>query len=149
MKQIVISALVAAIVSSLTWHVAVSDRGSAQPDVGQLARQLAGNEVMIENFKPAELSFSMEPEIAAWVKGTAYTGTDSKALTDASNSVCFLTRVELGGIQGPEDVSSCAVTLDDFTGYWQVGATVAEGGKSEIQCNARCIVWDQGGNNDD
>ena len=80
-----------------------------------------------------------------WVDAARQPGSDRRTLTRASTSVCFLTKIEISGIQGPEDASSCAIEIDDFTGFWQLIATADEGGRSEIRCNARCLNWDARG----
>jgi hypothetical protein len=77
-----------------------------------------------------------------WVDATRTAGADQKPLEHAANSICFLTKIEIKGVQGPEDASSCAIGIDEFTGYWQVTAEVAEGGHSQVRCNARCLVWE-------
>jgi hypothetical protein len=77
-----------------------------------------------------------------WVDATRTAGADLKPLEHSSSSVCFLTKIEIKGVQGPEDANSCAIGIDEFTGYWQVTAEVAEGGHSQVRCNARCLVWE-------
>jgi hypothetical protein len=77
-----------------------------------------------------------------WVDATRAAGADQKPLEHAANSICFLTKIEIKGVQGPEDANSCAIGVDEFTGYWQVTAEVAEGGHSQVRCNARCLVWE-------
>jgi len=90
-----------------------------------------------------KLSVSMEPEAAAWIRlNTGIESSEQKILANAANSACFLTHVEISGIQSPQDKNSCSITLDDFTGYWQVNASTGEGTQSELYCNARCIVWE-------
>lgn len=77
-----------------------------------------------------------------WVDGARTPGDDHRSLTDADHSICFITKVELAGIQGPDDRSSCVMQIDEFTGFWDLVATVEEGGQAEIRCNARCLVWE-------
>jgi hypothetical protein len=77
-----------------------------------------------------------------WVDGARTPGTDLKPLENAANSICFLTKIELKGVQGPDDTSSCSIGIDDFTGYWQVSAAVGDGSKSAVRCNARCLIWE-------
>ena len=91
---------------------------------------------------PTALNYTLELVEDSWVNGSRTTGADNKPLADASNSICFLTRIEIKGIQGPEDSNSCTISIDDFTGFWEVTATVDEGGRSEVRCNARCLVWE-------
>ena len=40
------------------------------------------------------------------------------------------------------DVDITAIEIDDFTGFWQLIATVDEGSRSEVRCNARCLTWE-------
>lgn len=141
MKVIIISALVAMAVSVISWNLIRTEQGN-DPDSSQLNQLEMNYELVLERLNANTLSVSMEPEIAAWVRGTATTGADSKILSNAANSACFLTHIELSGIQSPEDKSSCSISVDEFTGFWQVTATVDEGGLSEVQCNARCVVWE-------
>ena len=77
-----------------------------------------------------------------WVDATRTAGADQKPLEHSANSICFLTKIEIKGVQGPEDANSCTIGVDEFTGYWQVTAEVAEGGHSAVRCNARCLVWE-------
>jgi hypothetical protein len=83
----------------------------------------------------------MEQPEDAWVDGARTTGTDENSLAPAEGAVCFLTKIELRGIQAPTDVNACAIAIDDFTGFWTLSATVAEGGLSHVRCNARCLTW--------
>jgi len=74
-----------------------------------------------------------------WVNAARQPGSDKRTLTSAADTVCYLTKVEISGIQGPEDTSACSIEIDDFTGFWQLVATAEEGSRSEIRCNARCF----------
>lgn len=78
-----------------------------------------------------------------WVNGARTPGDDHRSLTDAENSICFITKIEISGIQSPEDTSSCEMQIDGFTGFWDLVATVQEGSQSEIRCNARCLIWEE------
>ena len=85
----------------------------------------------------------------AWVAGTRRNGekrlayeNDEKPLVDASNSVCFLTRVEIEGHDSLDDKTGCYIAKDDFTNWWTVNAEKAEGSDASVTCNARCIVWE-------
>ncbi len=80
-----------------------------------------------------------------WVNAGRTAGSDLRTLTDASTSICYLTKIEISRVQGPEDSNSCAIEIDDFTGFWQLIATVDEGGRSEVRCNARCLTWETNG----
>jgi hypothetical protein len=128
MKQGLISALVAAIVSIGAWQVmnVAHDGGATEGAATRVATPaLRYTDALVED---------------GWVARAP--GADEKPLERASNSICYLTKIEIKGIQGPEDASSCAIGIDEFTGFWQVTAAVGEGGGSEVRCNARCLVWE-------
>jgi hypothetical protein len=136
MKQALISVSVAAAVSLIVWQV-VSDG------------RLSGGDPVREGVATAELArhaptFRVTDELIedGWVDATRTAGADQKPLEHSANSICFLTKIEIKGVQGPEDANSCAIGIDEFTGYWQVTAAVAEGGHSQVRCNARCLVWE-------
>jgi hypothetical protein len=124
MKQALISALVAAVVSIGAWQIMNLAHDDGATEAATLPA-LRYTEALVED---------------GWVARAP--GTDEKPLERASNSICYLTKIELKGIQGPEDSSSCAIGIDEFTGFWQVTAAVGEGGRSEVRCNARCLVWE-------
>jgi hypothetical protein len=128
MKQALISALVAAVVSIGAWQVM------------NLAHDDGATEGAAPTAAPPALRYTDALVEDGWVARAP--GTDEKPLERASNSICYLTKIELKGIQGPEDSSSCAIGIDEFTGFWQVTAAVGEGGRSEVRCNARCLVWE-------
>jgi hypothetical protein len=123
MKQAVISAGVAAVVCVAGF--VLEDRLDDDDDVRV----------------PLTLSYTVEPTEDSWVDGARSTGADDRLLSDAGNSICFLTKVEISGIQGPDDSGMCRIAVDDFTGFWKVTADVPEGSRSGIRCNARCLVW--------
>jgi hypothetical protein len=128
MKQGLISALVAVVVSIGTWQVMNLARGDGAP------------EAVSTPVAPPVLRYTDELVEDGWVARAP--GADEKPLERASSSICFLTKIEIKGIQGPEDASSCAIGIDEFTGFWQLTAAVGDGGRSEIRCNARCLVWE-------
>ncbi len=138
MKQTFVAAAVAAVVAMLTVQFAPRVGG----DIDGLAAQLASHDTLVAEFSPTVLSFPMENFEDSTVDGTRYTGVYSKLLTDAENSVCYLTKVHFRAMQGPNDSNMCSVELDEFTGHWQVSATVDEGSVSEARCNASCLVWE-------
>lgn len=141
MRQALLSALVAAAVSVAVLAF-VPIRGNDRPtDIDTLAKQLSANDLMAAKFSPSTLSYTMEPSEDAWVDGSHATGADYRSLADASHSVCYLTKIEIKGIQAPQDANSCRISLDEFTGFWQLRAEVADGGHSQVRCNARCLVW--------
>ena len=128
MKQGLISALVAAVVSIGAWQVMNLARGDGPAEAAAPA--------------VASPAFRYTDELVedGWVARAP--GADETPLERASNAICYLTKIEIKGIQGPEDASSCAIGIDEFTGFWQLTAAVGDGGQSEIRCNARCLVWE-------
>lgn len=145
MKNVLISACVAAVVAVAA--VLVDDmnegRDGREPvDLDALAEQLASHRFLAERFAPPSLSYTTELVEDGWVDASRTAGADNKPLSHASNSICFLTKIEIKGIQGPDDSNSCSIAIDDFTGFWEVTAAVDEGGRSEVRCNARCLVWE-------
>jgi hypothetical protein len=128
MKQGLISALVAAVVSIGAWQVMNLAHGDGATEAAAAA------------VAPPVLRYTDELVEDGWVARAP--GADEKPLERTSNSICYLTKIEIKGIQGPEDASSCAIGIDEFTGFWQLTAAVGDGGQSEVRCNARCLVWE-------
>ncbi|MDG2175653.1 MAG: hypothetical protein P8M72_05925 [Gammaproteobacteria bacterium] len=138
MKLVIISAVVAVVASVITTMVLSSGNQASEPVVQEI-----DYEQILERLDANNLSVSDQPVAAAWIRlGSGAASSEQKILANAANSACFLTHVEINGIQGPEDKNSCSITLDDFTGFWQVNATTGEGTQSELYCNARCVVWE-------
>ncbi len=127
MKQVLVSALVAAVVAVVTVLVAGALGGGDPSDA-------------VSN--PRVLSFTMEGIEDSIVDGQRYNGVYSQLLSHSDNSICYLTKIQFRAMQGPEDSNICSIELDEFTGHWQVSATIEEGGGSEARCNARCLVWE-------
>lgn len=148
MKSAITAIAAALIASALTWLIAVQGQGAGgadvaglQAQVSEIAAQLADGSV------GTRITFVGESEQDAWLRGTNRDGSlrpgpadDQKPLVDASNSLCFLTRVEIEGMDGPEDVATCSIQVDEFTNWWQVHATQGEGTDASIACNAMCIA---------
>ena len=124
MRQALIAAGVAAAVSLVVWQV-LDRRTPGESAAGQPVFHVTDE--LIED---------------GWVDASRTAGADHKPLEHSASSICFLTKIEIKGVQGPEDANSCAIGIDEFTGYWQVTAAVADGGRSEVRCNARCLVWE-------
>ena len=133
MKLVIVSAVVAIAASVITtWGINNMNQADEAPTPEIDYEQIVNN-----------LSVSMQPDTAAWIRlGAGTESLEQKILTNAANSACFLTHVEISGIQGPEDKNSCEITIDDFTGFWQVNASTGDGTQSELYCNARCVVWE-------
>ena len=134
MRQTLISALVAALVC--IGFFVIEERFDDDDAPAATAEGAAGSRA------PISLRYTAEPAEDSWVAGSRGAGADDRVLSSAANSICFLTKIEVKGVQGPEDSGTCRVAVDDFTGFWQVTADVPEGSKSEIRCNARCLIWE-------
>ena len=150
MKSAITAIAAALIASALTYLFTGQGQGAGGADVeglqaqiGEIAAQMAadggGQQFVIVG----------ESEQDAWLRGANRDGSprpgpadDQKPLADASNSLCFLTKVEIEGMDGPEDVATCSIQVDEFTNWWQVHATQGEGTDASISCNARCIAWE-------
>jgi len=143
MRTVILSVIVAIIASVATTMVLQDSNQNAEPQATMILEPQINYEQIAEQLDVNKLSVSMEPEAAAWIRlNTGIESSEQKILANAANSACFLTHVEISGIQSPQDKNSCSITLDDFTGYWQVNASTGEGTQSELYCNARCIVWE-------
>lgn len=143
MKTVILSAIVAIFASVATTMVLQDSTQNIEPQAAMILEPQINYEQIAEQLDVNKLSVSMEPEAAAWIRlNTGIESSEQKILANAANSACFLTHVEISGIQSPQDKNSCSITLDDFTGYWQVNASTGEGTQSELYCNARCIVWE-------
>jgi hypothetical protein len=143
MKTVILSAIVAIFASVATTMVLQDSTQNTEPQAAMILEPQINYEQIAEQLDVNKLSVSMEPEAAAWIRlNTGIESSEQKILANAANSACFLTHVEISGIQSPQDKNSCSITLDDFTGYWQVNASTGEGTQSELYCNARCIVWE-------
>jgi hypothetical protein len=142
MKTIILSAVVAVIASVVTTMVLSGDNPSEVVQTNNMASPEIDLAQLVEQLDVNKLSISMEPEAAAWIRLGGGASSEQKILANAENSACFLTHVEFRGIQSEADHNSCSITLDDFTGFWQVNATTGEGTQSELFCNARCVVWE-------
>jgi hypothetical protein len=134
MRQTLISAFVAAV--DCAGAFLIEEHLDDDDDAPATAGDAAGARA------PVSLRYTVEPTEDAWVDGARTAGRDDRALSSAANSICFLTKVEVKGVQAPEDSGACRVAVDDFTGFWQVTADVPEGSRSTIRCNARCLVWE-------
>ena len=134
MREALIGALVATIVC--VGAFLIEERFDDDDAQTVTASELAGSRA------PFSLHYTDEPTEDSWVDGERSAGADDRVLSTASNSICFVTKIEVKGFQGPEDAGTCRVAVDDFTGFWRVTADVPEGSRSEIRCNARCLTWE-------
>jgi len=146
MKAVLTSVLVAVIASILTtWIMQSNDQDNMQENTAmvEVPALAIDYDLILSQLDVVNLDVSPEPEAAAWIRLDAGTAqSEQKILAPAANSACFLTHVEVRGIQSPTDHNACTITLDDFTGYWQVNATTGEDTRSELFCNARCVIWE-------
>ena len=143
MKPIIYSAIVAIVASVLTTLIMSSSNQAGVTNSAPMSAPEINYEEILDRIDIKQLSVSMEPAAAAWIRlNTGMESSEQKILANAANSACFLTHVEINGIQSAQDKNSCSITLDDFTGYWQVNASIGEGTQSELYCNARCVVWE-------
>jgi hypothetical protein len=145
MKNLLLSALVAAVISLAA--IAVHDRqetASEQPAPVASSGGPDAADTRPTGSAPVGplLSYTDALTEDTWVNAGRTAGSDRRTLTSAASSVCFLTKIEISGIQGPQDSNACAIEVDEFTGFWQLIATVDEGGRSEVRCNARCLAWE-------
>jgi len=150
MKSAITAIAAALIASALTYLFTGQGQGAGSADVEGLQAQVSEIAAQISvNGGASQLTVVGESEQDAWLRGTNRDGSprpgpanDQKPLVDASNSLCFLTKVEIEGMNGPEDVATCSIQVDEFTNWWQVHATQGEGTDASIACNARCIAWE-------
>ena len=150
MKSAIIAIAAALIASALTYLFTGQGQEAGGADVEGLQAQVSEIAAQISvDGGASQLTVVGESEQDAWLRGTNRDGSprpgpagDQKPLVDASNSLCFLTKVEIEGMDGPEDVASCSIAVDEFTNWWQVHATQGDGTNASVACNARCIVWE-------
>ena len=150
MKSAIIAIAAALIASALTYLFTGQGQEAGGADVEGLQAQVSEIAAQISvDGGASQLTVVGESEQDAWLRGTNRDGSprpgpadDQKPLVDATNSLCFLTKVEIEGMDGPEDVASCRIAVDEFTNWWQVHATQGDGTNASVACNARCIVWE-------
>jgi hypothetical protein len=147
-KEILGGIVIAVVASLVTLYVADSKAGLDDAAIERLAEQLASSDTMQTAFKPRVINFTEPSGQDSWLKGAARDGSprpgpavDEKPLADASNAICFLTKVEFEGVTDGNG-ASCYVSVDEFTGWWQINAEQGEGSVGSAACNARCIVWE-------
>jgi hypothetical protein len=141
MKQILVSAAVAALVSlGIVWGIGggMSYMHHAPALVPVTSLPAASPT------EPGSLSLRFTDALVedVWIDASRTAGDDHRTLTSTDTSICFITKIEISGIQSPQDTNSCAMEIDEFTGFWDLVATVEEGGQSAIRCNARCLIWE-------
>jgi hypothetical protein len=137
----------------LTLHFSTQRPGTAAPslaslpqaDLDQLVARLAARQSPLSNI---QLQVTPKPQEEAWVQGVGADGSprpgpadDIKPLAKAENSVCFLTDIEIQHVSDPGDQLACRVSVDEFTGFWEVHAIQGEGTDASVRCNASCLSW--------
>jgi hypothetical protein len=139
MKSALISVVVAAIVSIVV--LSFDDVFERDDDDRASDSASATSAAAAADRAGMSLSYTDELPEDVWVNGRT-PGSDRRSLADATHSVCYLTKLEIKGVQSAQDSNSCVIVVDDFTGFWELVVTVAEEGQSEVRCNARCLVWE-------
>ncbi len=146
-KQILLTVVVAVVASYATVLVTRGSDELEPASVDKLAEQLARHESLQVQFKPTTVLFTPESEEDAWLMGMGNDGLprpgpadDVKALVKAQGAVCFLTDVEFMGMNDTTDQLACRVSVDEFTGFWEVHAVQGDGTDASVRCNASCLV---------
>lgn len=150
MKSAITAIAAALIASALTYLFTGQGQGAGGADVEGLQAQISEIAAqMAADGGGNRFTIVGESEQDAWLRGTSRDGSprpgpadDQKPLADASNSLCFLTKVQIEGMDGPEDVATCSVQVDEFTNWWQVHAIQGPGTNASVSCNARCLSWE-------
>ena len=145
MKSALIAVGAALLASVLTLRFAGGDAGLDEAAVDErVAAALADSSIT-----PRVIAFTAESDEDSWLRGRNNDGSPrpgpanhQNPLIEAGNAVCFLTKVEFQDMSGAEDTNACSVSIDDFTGWWQINAVLGDGSDSSLRCNARCVVWE-------
>ena len=138
MKHIVVSALVAAIISGIV--IALFPRGTGDGSLQQNTA-LPAPPPASSTAAPALRVTDALPE-DVWLDGSRQAGDDHRILTNAESSVCFITKVDVRGVTSGDDAYSCSMEVDEFTGFWDLVVSVPEGSQASVRCNARCLTWE-------
>jgi hypothetical protein len=151
-RQLVVAAIVAAVTSVVTLQFIKPESPAATalagPELDNLAAQLATHPSLQLAYSPLKLNVTQKHSEDAWLAGLGADGKprpgpadDLKSLAPAENTVCFLTDMEVQHISDPSDQLACRVTVDEFTGYWELHATQGDGTDASVRCNAMCLSW--------
>ena len=147
-RQLVVAAIVAAITSLVTLQFA-STQSSTPPSVTGGGADDPATEPA-QQAAVAKPAFVVTPKYAedAWLAGIGADGKprpgpadDLKSLAPAENTVCFLTDMEIQHVSDPGDQLACRVTVDEFTGFWELHAIQGDGTDASVRCNAMCLSW--------
>jgi hypothetical protein len=146
-KDLLLTMLVASGASYVTVQFAGGARELDPVALDSLAGQLAQHEAFSIESTPPGIRFTAESEEDAWLMGMGTDGLprpgpadDVKSLVEAENSVCFITEVEFMGMNDASDQLACRVSVDEFTGFWEVHAVQGDGTDASVRCNASCLV---------
>jgi hypothetical protein len=147
LKQLLLTVVVAVVASYATVRVTDDTRSPDPAALDELASQLAAHDALQMQFKQRSLLFTAKSEEEGWLMGVGADGLprpgpadDVKPLVEAEGAVCFLTDVEFMGMNDASDQLACRVSVDEFTGYWEVHAIQGEGTDASVRCNASCLV---------
>lgn len=146
-KELLLTVLVASAASYATLYFAGATREPGSVTMDMLTEQLAQHDALRLETGSAGLSFTAESEEDAWLMGVGTDGLprpgpadDVKSLVEAKDAVCFLTDVEFMGMNDAGDQLACRVSIDEFTGFWEVHAVQGDGTDASVRCNASCLV---------
>ena len=147
MKQVLITVVIAGLTSFATLQMAGGSGELEETQVDRIATSVAGHPALQSRFTTQTVVVSGESEEDAWLLGVGNDGLprpgpadDFKSLVEAENAVCFLTEVEFMGMNEANDQLACRVSVDEFTGYWEVHAVQGDGTDASVRCNASCLV---------
>ena len=153
MERQILSAVVGAAVAGLLIFF-LGNGASPSPaplstaELDQLASQLAAHRTLQSAFAPLTLQVVAKPQEEAWIQGVGADGRprpgpadDIKPLASSENSVCFLTDMEIQHVSDAGDQLACRVSVDEFTGFWEVHAIQGENTDASVRCNASCVTW--------
>jgi len=146
-KQALITVVIAGLTSFATLQMAGSSGALEPAQIDSIATSVADHPALQARFTSQTVVVSGESEEDAWLLGVGNDGRprpgpadDFKSLVEAENAVCFLTEVEFKGMNEANDLLACRVSVDEFTGFWEVHAVQGDGTDASLRCNASCLV---------
>jgi len=145
-RQVLVTIAVATATSLLASRLTDQPANEGAAELDLLAGQLATHPALQARFTPPALEISIPPEEDAWLDGVGADGRprpgpadDVKPLVSSDNAVCFLTEVDVRGFSDAGDQLSCRVSIDEFTGFWELHAVQGDGTDASVRCNAQCL----------
>lgn len=145
-QQALVTVVVAAATSFVTLQVVNQPNNEGPAAIDALATQLAAHPALQASFTPPVLAISTPPEEDAWLDGVGADGKprpgpadDVKPLVSSNNAVCFLTEIDVKGFSDAGDQLACRVSIDEFTGFWELHAVQGDGTDASVRCNAQCL----------